>query len=276
MKAMLIANFQRENARETAAEILNLLREKSFEIDLYEYSYEGDYPKEELNETEIIIAVGGDGTIIHTAKMAAVLKKTVLGVNAGRLGFVASLEVSEIERIPDILKGRYETEERMLLQAEVVHVGEAKTVYALNDIVISGELSKIIDYALSVDGNMEYNYRADGVIISTPTGSTAYALSAGGPVIAPSMQCIEYTPICPHSLFNRSIIFEEHTVLTVTLASKHTGKMYITADGEQPIELMSGDRIKFSKAPVSAQFVYSSRKNFYDILNRKLIGAESR
>ena len=276
MHVIIIANSKKENAGETAAAIQALLAKESAVFSVYEYAYAGDYPREALLRADYIIAVGGDGTIIHTAKLAASLQKPILGVNAGRLGFVASLESAEIAEIHNIPQGDFETEKRMMLQAEVMRGEKTETIYALNDIVVSGELSKIIDYTLSVDGNRDYSYRADGVIISTPTGSTAYALSAGGPVIAPSMQCIEYTPICPHSLFNRSIIFEEHSVLTLTTVSGHAGKMYMTADGEAPIELLSGDNIRFSKAPLYAQFLHPCKKNFYDILNRKLIGTENR
>lgn len=274
MKAALIANFHKGNARSTTLKITEILKKNGCEISFSEYNYLGVYQNTDFAACDFFVAVGGDGTIIHTAKTAAAYQKPILGVNAGNLGFTAGLESSELSLINRIFTGDYEVDKRLMLQAEVISGAHKHILYALNDIVISGEFSKIIDYTLSVNRNKPYSYRADGLILATPTGSTAYSLSAGGPVTEPSLGCLIYTPICPHSLFNRSVIFNADSQIAVKIVSADSVKISVTADGEQPLSLCRGDGLTFSKAALSADFICLDKKNFYDTLNRKMIGID--
>lgn len=170
-----------------------------------------------IRESDVTVALGGDGTIIHTAKRAAICGRAVLGINGGRLGFMAGLEADELERLSALIRGEYTVEKRMLLDI-VVQTGEGGgTRYsALNEAVVSrGSLSRMIELEVSNRGERVARYRADGVIVATPTGSTAYSLSAGGPVIDPALRCLLLTPVCPHSLHSRSYLFDEDAVLAV-------------------------------------------------------------
>ena len=156
-------------------------------------------PKEQgLKNSDFIIAIGGDGTILHIAQDAVRYDVPVLGINAGRVGFLATIEREETELIAKIASGDYQIENRMLIEASV----GTENCWAVNDIVLTrGEYSRIVDIDILCDGNPIYSLRGDGVILSTPTGSTAYAMSAGGPVVDPSIQSISLSPICPYSLF---------------------------------------------------------------------------
>ena len=226
--------------------------------------------EDSLLSCDLFIAIGGDGTIIHTAKLAASLGKPILGINAGTLGFTAGLERHELGLLPRLVQGEYREERRRMLSVELEsQKGASQSFYALNDAVLSGEPAKIIDYQM-VLGSRSYRYRADGFIVATPTGSTAYSLSAGGPVIEPSMDCLVYTPICPHSLFDRSILFSPQSQLVIQIP-ENTGRLYLSVDGETPLEVFTGDLLRFRQADRFARFIRLGGRNFYDILNQKII-----
>lgn len=224
-------------------------------------------PSEELySDADIIIAVGGDGTIIHTAKQAAQFGKPVLGINAGRLGFMAGLEMNELENLKFLINGGYTTERRMMLKAEIS--GDSSVYYCLNDAVISkGALSRIIDISAKLDGQI-MTYRSDGLIVATPTGSTAYSISAGGPVVDPSVNGILITPICPHSLFSRSILISPDKVLTVSASG---ADVFLTVDGEEALPI-SGRTVTVSAAEdMQVLLIRIKKDSFYSVLSRKLM-----
>ena len=218
MKIAVVPNLTKESAQACTDEALRVLAgcgcETVLKTDLF--TSQGVYQErveDSLLSCDLFIAIGGDGTIIHTAKLAASLGKPILGINAGTLGFTAGLERHELGLLPRLVQGEYREERRRMLSVELEsQKGASQSFYALNDAVLSGEPAKIIDYQM-VLGSRSYRYRADGFIVATPTGSTAYSLSAGGPVIEPSMDCLVYTPICPHSLFDRSILFSPQSHL---------------------------------------------------------------
>ena len=218
----------------------------------------------------MVLAVGGDGTIIAAAKLAARLDIPVLGVNAGKLGFTAGLESRELELLPRLAAGDYQEERRMMLEITLVSDGQRRAFTALNDGVISAELAKIVEYRMAVGEGQAYNYRADGFIVATPTGSTAYSLSAGGPVVEPNMDCMIYTPICPHSLFNRSVVFAPDTRLTVEIP-RNRGSLFLTVDGETPVELLEGDRLCFARRAGAVRIIRLGENNIYYTLNEKLL-----
>ena len=275
MKIAVVPNLKKEKAKACTDEVLSILASCGCEFFLKTdlFNEDGVYTEAvepELCDCDMFIAVGGDGTIIHAAKTAARCGKPILGVNAGKLGFTAGVERNDLFLLSNLPNGRYTTESRAMLSVEIYSGKQRKICLALNDAVVSGELSKILDYRMALGEQRWYRYRADGFIVATPTGSTAYSLSAGGPVIEPAMNCIVYTPICPHSLFDRSIIFSERTKLQLELP-ENPGMLLLTVDGEEPVSLRPGDRLVFSLAERTAQFIKLGQTSFYDILNQKMV-----
>lgn len=271
MRIAIVTNYKKNHAAFCTKELSDRLRLKHCDVQLSEYRYQLNSNDKNLLETsDFIIAVGGDGTIIHTAKAAAQYRKPVLGVNAGKLGFTAGLESDELDLIGNLLQGDYEIQKRYMLSAEVIGGDGTKSYDALNDAVVAGMYSKIIRYQMAVAGKEDYRYKADGFIISTPTGSTAYSLSAGGPVIEPTMKCMTYTPICPHSLFNRSVIFDKDTALYVKIDGE-SGQVHLTVDGAAPIPVTGADQLRFCASDRYAQLIRLNKRNFYDVLYEKIL-----
>lgn len=224
-----------------------------------------------LADTDIAIAIGGDGTIVHVAKAAAATGCPVLGINAGHLGFLAGLEADELDALPALLSGDYTTDERALLEVTVHTDGEEVTCYALNEAVISrGGLSRLVDVMVTADGGEVLSCRGDGVIIATPTGSTAYSLSAGGPVVDPSVDCLILTPVCPHSLDSRPRIWPSHVTLTATAVAADGEPAYVTVDGEENLPLVAGDAVTVRRAEKAVRLLRLRRDSFYERLRRKL------
>ena len=227
-------------------------------------------PKEQgLKNSDFIIAIGGDGTILHIAQDAVRYDVPVLGINAGRVGFLATIEREETELIAKIDSGDYQIENRMLIEASV----GTENCWAVNDIVLTrGEYSRIVDIDILCDGNPLYSLRGDGVILSTPTGSTAYAMSAGGPVVDPSIQSISLSPICPYSLFSRTILFAPERKLT--LCAKHVNNdsdLILSADGSLGIKVPIGKDIQVQRSQKVFRLIRFAGKGFYEVLNQKLM-----
>lgn len=220
-------------------------------------------------EADVIIAVGGDGTILHAAMQAVKRQIPVLGVNTGRLGFMAGLEVYELDKLKYIVDGQYEIDSRMML--EIKTESRSGVYYALNDAVISkGELSRIIDITLECNGREVGNYRADGIIVSTPTGSTAYSLSAGGPIVDPGLESIGITPICPHSLISRTILFEPDSILYIYPHNIRDKDAYLTVDGINIIKLKEREKVTISRSNLKTKLIKLKDTSFYEVLNKKM------
>ena len=275
MKIAVVPNLTKKLAQSCTEETVSILESHGCEVllrsDLFDRN--GIYresAEDSLRSCDIFIAIGGDGTIIHTAKLAAKYGKPILGINAGTLGFTAGLEPNELSLLRNLLDGTYREEKRLILSVQLFSQGKSDSYQALNDAVVSGELTSIIDYWMALGENAGYRCRADGFIVATPTGSTAYSLSAGGPVIQPDMDCLVYTPVCPHALFNRSVVFGRDTRLTVTIPD-NMRKLFLTVDGEVPIPLYTGDKLVFSRSEQTARFLKLAQKDFYDVLNQKII-----
>lgn len=220
-----------------------------------------------LKNCDLVITIGGDGTIIHTSKRACLYQKPVLGVNLGRIGFVAGLEPNELKNLKKITSNDFTIENRMMLD---IYINDKK-FFALNDAVFSaGKISGLVDLNVAFNDNKINQYRADGIIIATPTGSTAYSLSAGGPVVEPNMKCILLTPICSHSLFSRSIVFGEDSNLSIYSVKENNRQLYLTIDGEKSIELSYDDVVEITVSKTQVGLINLSENNFYDVLNQKL------
>lgn len=226
-----------------------------------------------VKNCDVIITIGGDGTIIHMARHAAEYNKPLLGINFGRVGFVATMEPNELDKLSQLLTGECFCENRMLLKITVVNNDTTNVLYAINDAVIArGSLSRMMDLSVSVNDKKTCDYRADGLIFATPTGSTAYSLSAGGPVICPDIECILLTPICPHSLFSRSVIFRSSDILTIhtTTGSNSASEAYLTVDGQYFLPLDDNTKVTIEKYQKSFKLISMEEKNFYTVLNNKL------
>ncbi len=280
MKTAVIVNLSKDAAISCAKEVavlmlsngskICMLKEcmpyyKDIDIDFYD-TYEALFDK-----CDLAVTVGGDGTIIHTAKYAASADKPLIGVNVGRLGFAADVEVDEINKLARLINGDYSTEERILLNVEVVKKCGTQHFLAVNDAVIArGQLSKTIDLHLSLDGEEISKYRADGLLFATPTGSTAYSLSAGGPILAPQMDCILMTPLCPHSLFSRPVLFSDSSELAVSVSIPSECCCVLTVDGEENVDILAEDKVIIKKSDLKLRFISLHKRNFYKLLNEKL------
>ena len=280
MKIAIIVNLSKPKAVACADSICNLLYDNGARLCALKEC--ADYLEFEQIEffdnidalfgcCDIAVTVGGDGTIIHAAKYAAAADKPLIGVNVGRLGFAADLEVEDIGALKRLLSGDYVTENRILLDIEVQSKGPSKHYLAVNDAVVAhGQLSKIVDLSLCLNGEEISKYRADGILFSTPTGSTAYSLSAGGPIISPQMDCILMTPVCPHSLFSRSVLFDGESTLSVSAKIPEGCSCLLTVDGEVNINIAEGDRVIVRKSVQSLKLISINKLNFYRKLNQKL------
>ncbi len=226
-----------------------------------------------IKDADIAVAIGGDGTILHCANHLIGTSAKLLGINTGRLGFLASMEQDQIGEIARLQTGDYRVSKRMLLHGVLRNaVGETVEDFtALNDIVISRNYSRVIDLTVSRNGEILGQYRADGVIFSTPTGSTAYAFSAGGPIIEPEFSCVEMTLICPHAMAARPILFSPHNELFVTCQVRGEHDVQICADGECPASFPASHILEISSSDQMISMLDLSGNTFFDSLSRKLM-----
>ncbi|MBO5270594.1 MAG: NAD(+)/NADH kinase [Clostridia bacterium] len=229
---------------------------------------------EELYRTADMVAVfGGDGTILEAARYAAPQDVPMLGFNLGRVGYMAELELSEIECLREICEGNYVLDERSMLSVEVMNSARKvrKSSFALNDAVLTnGSMARLVDLELYESGTLLTKYRADGLILSTPSGSTAYSMSAGGSIIDPKLSAICVTPICPYSLISRPIIFSDSSVLEVRNLSKREKMIYLTVDGKINIELYYDDIVRITKSNLRTRLIKYKNTSFYTNLRAKL------
>jgi NAD+ kinase len=233
--------------------------------------------------SDIVIALGGDGTLLRAARAVGDRMIPVLGVNVGSLGFLTEVTVDEMyESLEEILGGGFRYEDRMNVDGAVFRDGEQTASFtALNDIVINkGALSRVIEIKLAVDCGYVTTYTADGLIISTPTGSPAYSLSAGRPIVNPAIEAIIATPICPHTLAVRPMILAPTQELSVDLWAGHSlhgePEVKLTVDGQVGFDLLSGDRIVFTRSDQKTRLVLSGYRTFYEVLSSKLKWGDTR
>ncbi|MBQ3567114.1 MAG: NAD(+)/NADH kinase, partial [Oscillospiraceae bacterium] len=237
MKAVIFPNFQKCNALECARNLCDILFKNDIEVYI-DNSYEREFTDKQFvkygvfddlaKEADFAIAIGGDGTILKCAKHIVGLDTKLLGINTGRLGFMSALEYDQLECIENLRNGNFSVSERMMLRAEIHDDDGLHTFEALNDISVSTAYANICDFDIRINGRIIGSYRADGVVFSTPTGSTAYSLSAGGPIIEPEMKCIEMTLICPHSLFARPMVFSPDKKITFENSSERNPQMFVS------------------------------------------------
>jgi len=229
-------------------------------------------PSAELAENcNVVLSFGGDGTLLSTARAVGEAETPILGVNLGGLGYLAEISPEELKvKFRDFLAGRYTIEDRMLLETRVENGGTVKTYYALNDVVVDkGLSSRIIRLRTTIQGEYLNIYEADGLIISTPTGSTAYSLSAGGPILEPTMQVIIVNPICPHTLGHRPIVISADKVIEVE-SDPNQEKQEFYCDGFQEQSLHPGAKVTVQRSKRVVKLIRMKGKYFYNVLREKL------
>lgn len=225
-----------------------------------------------LTNIDIAITLGGDGTLLNIARLMAPYSIPVLGINMGHLGFLTEIEISDLYVSLNRLKeGDYFIDKRMMLEAQVIRDNRAiEKFIALNDVVITkGPFARLIRLKTMANDSYIDTYPADGLIVSTPTGSTAYSLSAGGPIINPNIELILTTPICPHTLHSRSIVLSKDDIIKVQILDKQPDAM-LTVDGQQGIELLSKDVVLVKRSSYYTRLLRLKKRSFYDVLRKKL------
>lgn len=237
-------------------------------------------PKKITKGYDMLVAVGGDGTVMRGARSAAPLNIPILGVNMGKLGFMSEITEKQFGlALKKIISCDHHMDERMMISATIKRAGKAiKKTYALNDIVVSKNgIARLIGFSLSVDGQMIRDHKADGIIISTPTGSTAYNLSAGGPIVNPVYPLFIISAICPHSLSDRPLVIGARRDLElVRISIKVTrmpgdgGSVLLTADGQEVVPLKDKDEVIIEEAPFKTKFIRIKRYDFFKVLREKL------
>lgn len=224
-------------------------------------------------QCDLVVVMGGDGTMLNAARSLVDYDMPILGVNLGRLGFLADVSPSEIpHRLDGVLNGQFREARRLLLYAQVMRdgcvIGEAD---ALNDVVIhKRDVARMIDVETFLDGRFLNTYRADGLIISTPTGSTAYALAGGGPIIYPGLEAVVLVPICPHTLTHRPIVVGADNVIEVVLNAANTINTQVTCDGQVSLPLERGDQIVIRKKERKVRLIHPINHDYFKLLRAKL------
>jgi len=230
-------------------------------------------PREQLPAlVDLLIVLGGDGTLLAAARLLGEHTVPILPVNLGGLGFLTSVTLDELYPIlQQVIEGKHRISERVLLQAEVIRDGNVVARQrALNDAVLNkGPLARMVDLNLQIDGSYVCSYKADGLIISTPTGSTAYSMAAGGPIIYPTVEAFLITPICSHTLTNRPLVVPNTNRIELDFESREEA-VFLTLDGQVGVDLKRGDLVVISKVPNKLRLVRPARKTYFEILRSKL------
>ncbi len=226
---------------------------------------------EELRDADLLICFGGDGTILHASKAAMKADIPVLGVNIGTMGFMAELESSELEALRRLASGEYTIEERMMLHVVAEHEGEVVLVEdALNDAVITkGAVARTVQMEVSCDGVEIMAFGGDGVIVCTPTGSTAYSMSAGGPIVEPNANNIIVTPICAHDVQTKTVVTAPSRTITVEIGRIGRKNAFLSVDGGRALRLASGDKVTITQSRNTTKLMHLSQRSFFDVMKNK-------
>ena len=280
----IISRPRRSNLSEVAPPLLSWLQGRGIHVaydqetasSLTEPS-EGRSREQVAAASDLLLVLGGDGTLLAAARVAAPRGIPILPINMGSLGFLTSFMLEELyPALEDILAGRLTISERVMLHAELQRgdkILDKQTV--LNEVVINkGALARMIELELSIDQDFVCRYRADGLIVASPTGSTAYSLSAGGPIVHPSVESFIITPICPHTLSDRPVVVGDTSIIEVKL-SAGTESVFLTLDGQKGIPLQATDRVRISRAQQLLKLIQTPNKSYFQILRNKLKWGEA-
>lgn len=281
-KVILTPNPYRDKNFETVRAAAKILKDAGLEVRLclpFEVDRSYELPKDlrfsrldrEIGTAEMLICFGGDGTILHMAKTATRHGLPILGVNIGTMGFMAELESAELQELARLANDDYDIDERMMLDVSVYR--DRSIIFhdiCLNDIAITkGSVARIVNMAVKCDGVQAMECAGDGLVISTPTGSTAYSLSAGGPIVEPDAHSILITPICSHDVASRCIVASDKRVITVELTRNSRRNAYLSADGGKTLRMNMGDIATIQKSNLTTKLVRLKKRSFYDVVNVK-------
>jgi NAD+ kinase len=275
----IIPNFKKKKVFKVATENINWLEENGAEVRLLQ-SHAAILEREDLgrskqdflSEVECVITLGGDGTLLNASRMVDVLEIPLLGVNMGHLGFLTELVPADLPyALGSLLTGDYIIDERSNLEARVERGGkEVKSFLALNDVVVTkGAFARIIYLQTYIDDEFVATYPADGMVIASPTGSTAYSLSAGGPIISPTLSALVVTPICSHALYTRTIVVSKYEEVRIKVKSDHMDIM-LTLDGQQAFGLQPDDEVFVRRADTVTKLIRLKGRSFYEVLRTRL------
>lgn len=277
----IVPNLLKDKDLETTQVVVNWLIKHQFEVYLTQHigslldERVHMFDEEQLyKKCDAIIAIGGDGTILSVAQKACLYEVPIIGINLGRLGFLADVETSEVEQfLPRLLTKEYTIEERMMLSVRVIDPsGECHKFYALNDAYVArGSSSRISEFEIKVNEQFLDLYPADGIIIATPTGSTAYNLSAGGPIVAPSVSQMMITPICPHSIYSRAVILADTDHIQIKTNNYDGTTLELVIDGQMKMNITPMHFIEIEKAPYTTKLIKLSDLHFFEILRNKIV-----
>lgn len=275
----IVPNLSRLQAKEVTTNVCNELKKLNADFAMStEYAdVFGDICDNYISDDElyklssVVIAIGGDGTIISCAKKASAFSKPILGINAGRVAFMAGLESQELEYLDRLISGDYTVDKRMMLTSSIIVDGQVtKETNCVNDVFVGRSQNvNMVNLKVFCDGALISDYYSDGIILSTPTGSTAYSLSAGGPVVDPLIESILLTPVCPHSLFQRPMIFRSECVLEIANDTA-PGTAFVFFDGGEGYPITENCKVLVRKSEKTADFIRIKSDTFVDILNTKL------
>ena len=277
----LISKPGDERVADTLQRLVGLLKERASQVVLDETSAaclpEGAgtlATREELGRRcDLAIVVGGDGTFLGAARSLAGCEVALLGINLGRLGFLADIMPDEIDaRVGEILDGRFDEELRLMIEAAVERDGRVVARFdALNEVTAhKAELARLLEFETHIDGRLVYNQRSDGLIVSTPTGSTAYALSGGGPILHPNLDAIVLVPICPLALGSRPLVVDAASEIEIRLEASDDPLAHLTCDGQSSTALARGDRIRIRRKAASVRLIHPKGHDHYATLRAKL------
>ena len=279
---ILTPNPYRDRNFHTLRSAMQILKESGFQVKPclpFEVEHSIELPKDirfyrldrELGNADLVICFGGDGTILHMAKAATRRGVPLLGVNIGTMGFMAELESSELEKLRLLADGKYKVDSRMMLDVTVQR--DREIIFhdiCLNDaIVTKGAVARIVHLVVKCDGIQAMECGGDGVIVSTPTGSTAYSLSAGGPIVEPEAENIIITPICSHDVASRCIVASAKRTITVGMTNSSRRNAYLSVDGGKTLRLNMGDTVTIRKSRLETRLIKLNDRSFYDVVNTK-------
>jgi len=275
VKIGVLVNVGKKLAKATLNEVCEVFEAKGIEFVLERNSAEligRDGTDDFFSGMDVVVSIGGDGTMLETVKRMGKVNVPVAAINIGTLGFLTTCREDQIEELAEVLiQGDYQLSERMMLEAQVCEGGESKTHEVLNDVVLSRyETGRLVAVDAKVDGDLLNHYRADGLIVATPTGSTAYSLSAGGPIMSPRCGAMVVTPICPHSLSNRSLVVDDGCEVELVLVNSERGQLKLTLDGRDTAQLCEGTSVKVRKSNRELKLVRMPEHSFYETLRKKL------
>lgn len=232
-----------------------------------------DIEKQNLKGLDLLVVLGGDGTLLGIARaLKDEVDIPIFGVNIGNLGFLSSVEISELDEALDKIKdGNYRITERMMLSCSVDYNGGSEQLNALNDVVLArGTLSRMVKFKVFVDGKIYSSFKGDGLIVATPTGSTAYSFSAGGPLIYPNLELITITPICPHKRNMQTIVLNGNSIIEI-IAENEEEEIYLTVDGQKAIEVSKQKIVKVSKSKKSVKLLLFDDYDYFNVLRNKIL-----